>query len=178
MKGTAHRFTRILALTFALSGVIAGGALAAHHPDGGGGSEGVGSGYAVTATPTPDWFERAALRASTEATSPVIPNDRGGLQGVGSAVSVVAAPTPDWFERAVIRESSSTIRPDDRSGLRGPGAFAATDTAPGSVVSGEDGGFSWSDGLVGAAGMLGLLLVGLVAGLALTRGRGRRPVLR
>jgi hypothetical protein len=110
------------------------------------------------------------------------PDDRAGRIGVGAAQA--AQPTPDAFERAVARNSSvgpdavdrailrSTVpnrRPDDRAEARGPGAFATV--SPAAAASPNDG-FAWSDALLGASAMLGIVLLG-AAGALVIRHRGR-----
>ena len=112
------------------------------------------------------------------------PDDRAGMIGLGAA-QVVGAPdaferavlrsvttaSPDAFERALLRETEIAVRPDDRVGVRGPGAVGPPD-----VVSGghEESGFGWSGALLGAAGLLGALIAGTTATLAI---RHRRRVI-
>jgi hypothetical protein len=114
------------------------------------------------------------------------PNDRGGTIGVGAAQLAEAppdaferavlrntsTPPPDAFERAVLRQASATVRPDDRA-VRGPGA-GTTVLSVGATPTGDD--FGWADVLVGAAGMLGVVLLG--AATTLTIRHRRRVILR
>jgi hypothetical protein len=142
MKATAHRILRALGLALTGAALLTGGAQAAERPDDRGGLIGVG-GAQVAPTP-PDAFERAVLR------------------------SAAANPVPDVFERAVLREGRSPIRPDDRAGARGPGIAA---TALPSVAASPDDGFGWDAAFLGAAAMLGVLVLGAAAILAI-RSRG------
>jgi hypothetical protein len=111
------------------------------------------------------------------------PDDRAGLIGVGAAQAAQAV--PDVFDRAVARNSTaagldavdravlrSTVdnrRPDDRAEARGPGVF--TTVSPTAAATQNDG-FAWSDALLGASAMLGVLLLG-AAGALVIRHRGR-----
>jgi hypothetical protein len=142
MKAKAHRMLGTLGLALAGAAVLAGGAQAAERPDDRGGLIGVGGAQVVAATP--DVFERAVLR------------------------SAAANPVPDVFERAVLRESRSAVRPDDRAGARGRGNFA---TAVPSVAAPAADGFRWDDAFLGAAAMLGFVLLGAAATLTI-RHRG------
>ena len=137
----AHRMLVPLGMALASAVVLAAGVQAAARPDDRGGMLGVGATQVVVAPP--DAFERAVLRA-TEA----VP--------------------PDAFERAALRLSSSPVRPDDRAGARGPGAGATTFAL--GTTSGESG-FAWSDAALGAASMLGILLLGTVVTLTVRRRR-------
>ena len=125
-----------------VAAVLVGGAQAAERPDDRAGMIGVGAAQVVEAPP--DAFERAVLR------------------------HVSTAP-PDAFERAFARQATVAARPDDRAGARGPGAVAPT-LAPSTDV--VEPGFGWNDAFLGAAGILGVLLLGAAATLAV-RHRGR-----
>jgi hypothetical protein len=142
MTATAHRLLGTVGTAFAAGALLVGAAQAAERPDDRGGLIGVGSTQVVPATP--DVFERAVLR------------------------SAAANPVPDVFERAVLRDSSSAVRPDDRAGARGPGIAA---TALPSVAASPDDGFGWDAAFLGAAAMLGVLVLGAAAILAI-RSRG------
>jgi hypothetical protein len=143
MKGTAHRILTALGLALTSAALLAGGAQAAERPDDRGGLIGVGGAQVVPASA--DTFERAVLR------------------------SAAANPVPDVFERAVLRESRSAVRPDDRAGARGPGNFATP--LPSVAASAADDGFRWDDAFLGAAAMLGVVLLGAAATLTI-RHRG------
>jgi hypothetical protein len=142
MNATAHRILRAFALALTGAALLTGGAQAAERPDDRGGLIGVGG--AQVAPASPDAFERAVLR------------------------SAAANPVPDVFERAVLREGRSAVRPDDRAGARGPGNFA---TALPAVAASADSGFRWDDAFLGAAAMLGVVLLGAAATLTI-RHRG------
>ena len=103
----------------------------------------IGVGAAQAAQPIPDVFERAVARNATAG--------------------------PDAFERAVLRSTVDNRRPDDRAEARGPGAF--TTVSPAAAASPDDG-FAWSDALLGASAMLGIVLLG-AAGALVIRHRGR-----
>lgn len=143
MKAMAHRILGALGLALTGAVLFAGGAQAAERPDDRGGMIGVGGAQVLPATP--DVFERAVLR------------------------SAAANPVPDVFERAVLRESRSAVRPDDRSGARGPGNFASPLAL--ASASPADDGFRWDDAFLGAAAMLGVVLLGAAATLTI-RHRG------
>jgi hypothetical protein len=143
MTATAHRIVGTLGTAFAAAALLAGAAQAVERPDDRGGLIGVGSTQVLPATP--DVFERAVLRGTA------------------------ANPVPDVFERAVLRESRSAVRPDDRAGARGPGVVPTA--LPSVAVSAEDG-FRWADAFLGAAAMLGVVLLGAAATLTI-RHRGR-----
>ena len=83
------------------------------------------------------------------------------MLGVGAIESSSQPVVPDWFERAVLREAT-TVRPDDRGGLHGPG-MVPTDVPTLAPASGD--GFQWGDAAFGAAGALGLILIGILAAL-------------
>ena len=142
MTARAHRILSTLGTAVAAAALLTGVAQAAERPDDRGGLIGVGSTQVVPATP--DVFERAVLR------------------------SAAANPVPDVFERAVLRESISAVRPDDRAGARGPGIVP---TAVPSVAVSADDGFRWDDAFLGAAAMLGVVLLGAAATLTI-RHRG------
>jgi hypothetical protein len=60
--------------------------------------------------------------------------------------------------------SSGTIRPDDRSGPRGATPLTSTQSAAVSLpVSVSDSSFQWRDAAIGAASMLALFMIALVA---------------
>jgi hypothetical protein len=143
MKATAHRILGALGLALSGAVLFAGGAQAAERPDDRGGMIGVGGTQIVLATP--DAFERAVLR------------------------NAAANPVPDVFERAVLRESLSAVRPDDRSGARGPGNFASPLAS--ASVSAADDGIRWDDAFLGAAAVLGVVLLGAATTLTI-RHRG------
>ena len=126
--------------------VLVGGAQAAERPDDRAGMIGVGAAQVVEAAP--DAFERAVLRRASTA-------------------------PPDAFERAVLRQATVAVRPDDRAGARGPGAVAPT---PSQSANATEPGFGWSNAVLGAAGILGVLLLGAVVTLMIRqRGRVVRP---
>jgi hypothetical protein len=147
MKATAHRILGALGLALTGAVLLAGGAQAAERPDDRSGMIGVGGAQVLPATP--DVFERAVLRSGA------------------------ANPVPDVFERAVLRESGSAVRPDDRSGARGPGTF--TSPLASASASAADDGFRWDDAFLGAAAMLGAVLLGAAATLTI-RHRGGMAV--
>ena len=122
--------------------VLVGGAQAAERPDDRAGMIGVGAAQVVEAPP--DAFERAVLRHASTA-------------------------PPDAFERAVVRQATVAVRPDDRAVARGPGAVAPT-LSPSADPT--EPNLGWSDAFLGAAGILGVLLLGAAATLAI-RHRGR-----
>ncbi len=122
--------------------VLVGGAQAAERPDDRAGMIGVGAAQVVEAPP--DAFERAVLRHASTA-------------------------PPDAFERAVVRQATVAVRPDDRAVARGPGAVAPT-LSPSADPT--EPNLGWSDAFLGAAGILGVLLLGAAATLVI-RHRGR-----
>jgi hypothetical protein len=126
--------------------VLVGGAQAAERPDDRAGMIGVGAAQVVEAPP--DAFERAVLRHASTA-------------------------PPDAFERAVVRQATVAVRPDDRAVARGPGAVAPT-LSPSADPAQPNLG--WSDALLGAAGILGVLVLG--AAVTLTIRHRARVVLR
>ena len=136
------RILRSVALGIAAA-VLVGGAQAAERPDDRAGMIGVGAAQVVEAPP--DAFERAVLRHASTA-------------------------PPDAFERAVVRQATVAVRPDDRAVARGPGAVSA-DAVPERRRPAEPN-LGWSDAFLGAAGILGVLLLGAAATLAI-RHRGR-----
>ena len=140
MKAYGQRIAAMLVPAFLASVVIVGAAQA-------------------TASAPPDWFERAAARG---AAGSVIPNDRGGMQGVGGIVAA-QQPAPDWFERAANRNAAPLVNPDDRGGV-GPGSIGLATSSSVSVAS---DGFAWADAAFGAAGALGVVVVGALAALTI-----------
>jgi hypothetical protein len=144
MKATAHRFLGALGFALTATALLAGAAQAAERPDDRGGMIGVGA--AQVGSAAPDAFERAVLR------------------------NAAAKQVPDAFERAVQRESQTVaVRPDDRAGARGPGIVP---TALPTVTASSSEGFSWDDAFMGAAAMLGVVLLGAAATLTLRRRGG------
>ena len=123
--------------------VLVGGAQAAERPDDRAGMIGVGAAQVVGGHRR-DAFERAVLRHASTA-------------------------PPDAFERAVVRQATVAVRPDDRAVARGPGAVAPT-LSPSADPT--EPNLGWSDAFLGAAGILGVLLLGAAATLAI-RHRGR-----
>lgn len=91
MNTTTRTLAQLFATGAALAAIAAGSASAGTHPNDRPGAQGTGA--AALAQATPDWFERAAQRATDES-------------------SLVAAPivrTPDWFERAAIRANEAPL---------------------------------------------------------------------
>ncbi len=191
MKAQAQRMIGALVLTLATAAVLVGAAQA-EHPNDRAGVLGVGGVAATQAAVVPDWIERAvaarALMDNTQAAvAPdwieravaraqadrvVLPNDRAGMLGVGGIASSSQPVVPDWIERAALR-AATDVRPDDRGGLRGPG-MVPTEAPAVTTASGD--GFRWGDAAFGAAGALGLVLLGMLA--ALTIRHRSRVILR
>ena len=142
MKARAHQFMAVLGTALAGAVLLAGGAQAAERPDDRAGMIGVGAAQAVEAPP--DAFERAALRQASTA-------------------------PPDAFERAVARRATVATRPDDRAGARGPGTVSPTLSPSADPAEPNIG---WNEALLGAAGILVVLLLGAAATLTI-RHRGR-----
>ncbi len=85
------------------------------------------------------------------------------MLGVGAIESSSQPVIPDWFERAALREAT-TVRPDDRGGMRGPG-MVPTEVPTATAASGD--GFQWGDAVFGAAAALGMVLFGMLAALTI-----------
>jgi hypothetical protein len=78
----------------------------------------------------------------------VRPDDRGGARGPGSpAVTMVP-----------LQQIDRGVRPDDRAGIRGLRSLVVAAMPPKPVAAGS--GFHWDDAGIGAAGTLGIILLG------------------
>ena len=115
MQATARRVVAVLALAAATAAALVGGAQADPPVDH---SPALGSYGAAQTAAAPDWFERAATRASVQV---VRPDDRPGAHGAGIGAPAVVA-------------SDRSVRPEEGAGVRATGPVA---TSPASVASRE-----------------------------------------
>lgn len=95
--------------------------------------------------------------------------------GVG-LLTVPAALADDPSEYPSVTQSgaatsAAAVRPDDLPGARGPGSIATEPTEI-TVVAATEGGFDWTDALIGGAVVLGVVLV---VGLAVYTARHHGP---
>ena len=95
--------------------------------------------------------------------------------GVG-LLTVPAAFADDPSEYPSVTQSGSAastaaVRPDDLPGPRGPGGVVVEPIEP-TVVAATEGGFDWTDALIGGAVVLGVVLL---AGLAVWTARHHGP---
>ena len=146
MRNRRHRWIRRIALSFAFAAIAAPTAQARIAED-----SGVGQGNQVTSVRPDDWAVRHGVSQSTDVTAVVRPDDRAARfsPNVGSENLNL------WRDPAAVTGNEGLVL------RRDPGAAVENPVVAVPVTDGQ--AFNWGDAGIGAAIMLGFLLLAMGA---------------